>query len=79
MFLRRQAWRWALGAACPLAILAMFIYVASLPTEPDEGVNIGAGVLLLWLVLSAALLLLALLIEGLRLMRRPRFMDEGRA
>ena len=79
MFVSRQAWRWALGAACPLAILAMFIYVASLSTDPDEGVNIGAGVLFLWLVVSGALLLLTLLIEGLRLMRRPRFTDEGQA
>jgi hypothetical protein len=34
----------------------MFLYVDSRPVHPDEGVNIGAGVLVLWLVASLAVL-----------------------
>jgi hypothetical protein len=76
LFLPRRVWRWGLGIACPLAILAMLLYVASLPTKPEEGVNIGAGVILLWMVVSVALLLVAVLAEVLRLMRAPRFDDQ---
>jgi hypothetical protein len=79
LFLPSRPWRWALALACPVAILAMFLYVASLPDEPGEGVNIGAGVLLLWLIVSGVLLLVALLAEGVRLARAPRFADENEA
>jgi hypothetical protein len=75
LFLPSRAWRWALGLACPLAILAMFLYVDSLPNEPDEGVNIGAGLLVLWLLVSGVLLVLALLVELVRHSRAPRFTD----
>jgi predicted MFS family arabinose efflux permease len=79
LFLPSRPWRWALAIACPVAILAMFLYVASLPDEPGEGVNIGAGVLLLWLIPSGVLLVVTLLAEGVRLARAPRFADENEA
>ena len=39
--------RWAVGLACFAALIVMFVYVASVDLAPDEGANIGAGVLLL--------------------------------
>jgi hypothetical protein len=76
LFVPRREFRWTLGALCPLSILVMLIYVASLPTKPTEGVNIGAGVLLLWAVVSGALLLAAVLAEAVRYAHAPRFVDE---
>jgi uncharacterized membrane protein len=77
LFLSRREWRWALGIACPFAILAMLLSVASLPSKPEEGANIGAGVILLWMVVSVALLVVAVSAEVLRLMRAPRFDDQA--
>jgi hypothetical protein len=79
LFIPSRPWRWALAVACPVGILAMFLYVASLPEEPGEGVNIGAGVLVIWLIASVVVLLVALLAEGVRLARAPRFADENEA
>jgi hypothetical protein len=79
LFLPSRPWRWALAVACPVGILAMLLYVASLPEEPGEGVNIGAGVLAIWLIASVVVLLVALLAEGVRLARAPRFADENEA
>jgi hypothetical protein len=76
LFLRPPALRWALEIGCPLAIVAMFAYVSSLPVRPEEGVNIGAGVLLLWMVLSLGLLLVTLVVEAIRHQRGPRFIDS---
>ena len=76
LFLRPPVLRWAVEIVCPLAIAAMFAYVASLPDRPDEGVNIGAGVLLLWLVLSLGLLVVTLVVEAIRFQRAPRFTDS---
>jgi hypothetical protein len=56
LFIRSPLWRWGISIACTVAIAAMFFYVDSLELQPDEGVNIGAGVLALWLVASIALL-----------------------
>jgi hypothetical protein len=76
LFLPQRPVRWTLAVLCPLAILAMLLYVDSLPVEPDEGVNIGAGVLYLWLIVSLALLVLAIVVEGARLARAPRFEES---
>jgi hypothetical protein len=80
LFLPSRPWRWALGVACPGAILAMLLYVASLPEEPGEGVNIGAGILLLWTAVSMILFLLAVVVEVIRFAvhrgRAPRFDDS---
>lgn len=76
LFLPQRSVRWALAVLCPLAILAMLLYVDSLPVEPDEGVNIGTGVLFLWLIVSLVLLVLAIAVEGVRFARAPRFEDS---
>jgi hypothetical protein len=59
MFTRRRALRLAAAVACPMLLTAMFFFVAEKP-DPAEGANIGAGVMLLWLLVSAVLLLVAL-------------------
>jgi signal transduction histidine kinase len=56
LFIRSALWRWGISLACTAAITAMLFYVDSLPVAPDEGVNIGAGVLVFWLVVSVGLL-----------------------
>jgi hypothetical protein len=56
LFIRPPLWRWGMSLACTAAITGMLFYVDSGPVAPDEGVNIGAGVLVLWLVVSVALL-----------------------
>jgi hypothetical protein len=76
LFLPQRSVRWTLAVLCALAILAMLLYVDSLPVEPDEGVNIGAGVLFLWLIVSIALLVIAIVVEGVRLVRAPRFEES---
>ena len=76
VFLPSRPWRWALGLGCPLAIVAMFLYVVSIPVGPDEGVNIGAAIFVLWLLGSGVLLVFALLVELVRYSRAPRFVDE---
>jgi hypothetical protein len=64
LFVRRWELRWAISIGCVAAVTAMFFYVASLPTTASEGVNIGAGVLLLWL-LGSILLLIVLIVREL--------------
>lgn len=56
LFIRSALWRWGISLACTAAIMGMLFYVDSRPVAPDEGANIGAGVLALWLVVSVALL-----------------------
>jgi hypothetical protein len=57
LFLGRWWLRWVTSVACFAAITVMLDYVASLPLGPDEGVNIGAGVLALWWLCSLVLVL----------------------
>ena len=65
-----------MGLACFAALMVMFVYVASVDLAPDEGANIGAGVMLLWLLCSVALLATAVFREGVaavaRRLSRPR-------
>ena len=75
VFLPSRPWRWALGLGCPLAIVAMFLYVDTVPVKA-EGVNLGAAVFVLWLMASAVLLIAAVLLELVRHSRAPRFVDE---
>jgi hypothetical protein len=60
---------------CTVAIAVMFAYVASLDIPTNEGANIGAGVLALWLAISIVLLVVELVREGVgsawRRFRRP--------
>ena len=55
-----------------ITLFAMFWYVASLELEPSEGANIGAGVLLLAVLLSLALLPFAGIQEVVNAVRRRR-------
>jgi hypothetical protein len=57
LFIPRWWLRWVLSVTCFVSITAMLEYVASLPIGPDEGVNIGAGVLALWWLCSFVLAL----------------------
>jgi uncharacterized membrane protein YhiD involved in acid resistance len=52
-----------ISLTCLAAVTAMFFYVASLPTSASEGVNIGAGVLLLWFLVSMLLLIVLIVRE----------------
>jgi hypothetical protein len=56
LFVRKALWRWGIGIGCVAAITGMFFYVNSIPVGPDEGVNIGAGVMFLWLLGTFGLL-----------------------
>jgi Ca2+/Na+ antiporter len=67
LFLRRRWVRIGFAVGCPTAITAMLLFVASRP-DPEEGANIGAGVLGLWLAVSAILLMLGLVREGAALL-----------
>ena len=60
LLVRPKAVRWTLSLAATAAIAAMFVYVVTLPLSADEGANIGAGVLFLWLSGSLGLLLAAI-------------------
>ena len=70
LFVRRRWLRWMLGLACPAAIAAMFVYVTSLPDREGEGVNLGAAVLLLWLLASFVILAIAVVRELVTAARR---------
>ena len=72
LFLRRAALRRLVLVAAPLLIAAMLAYVSSRPVAPSEGVNIGEGVLVLWLVLSLGISLLGLVAESLRALAARR-------
>ena len=56
LFIRPVLWRWGISLGCTAVITGMLFYVDSRPIAPDEGANIGAGVLALWLMVSVALL-----------------------
>jgi hypothetical protein len=56
LFIRPRLWRWGISLACTAAIAGMLFYVDSRPVAPDEGVNIGTGVLVIWFLCSLALL-----------------------
>ena len=57
LFVRPWWLRWVLSAACFAAIAVMLAYVTSIPVGPDEGVNIGAGLMALWFLCSFVLAL----------------------
>jgi hypothetical protein len=63
LFVRRRPIRWVLGITCPGAITAMFAYVSSLPAREEAGVNLGAAVLLIWLLASFLVLAVAIVRE----------------
>src|SRR5215217_8122621 len=64
LFVRRGLIRWSISIACTTLITVMFVYVGSLPVREDEGANIGAGVLFLWLMVSVLLLAVGIVRDG---------------
>ncbi len=76
LFVPRWPWRWGIACACTTSIVVMLFYVDSIPVAPAEGVNIGAGVLYLWVLVSvfllAALGVRELLVGGFRGIRSSR-------
>jgi peptidoglycan/LPS O-acetylase OafA/YrhL len=72
IFIRKRVLRWVVVGACFVAIWAMALYVWSIDTEPDEGVNIGAGVMVLWVLATCVVLVAALIAEGVRSAWRSR-------
>jgi len=69
--------RWTIGLTCFAALIVMFVYVASVDLAPDEGANIGAGVMLLWLLCSVALLAAAMLREVVAAVARRLTRQRG--
>jgi hypothetical protein len=63
----------------PLLIGTMLVYVSTRPLPADEGVNVGEAVLVLCLLVSLALSLIALLVEGVRGVRARRSRRRTRA
>jgi hypothetical protein len=55
LFVRPWWLRWGISVGSIAAITVMLSYVASIPVGPDEGVNIGAGVMALWWLCSFVL------------------------
>lgn len=77
LFLPRFWMRAAGSLACLGAIWWMYDYVASLELAPEEGANIGAGVMLLWWGCSILLLGAAAIGEVVRLVvRRAGLLSE---
>jgi hypothetical protein len=76
LFLRPRWVRLVFAFGCTLAITVMFAYVVSLDLPASEGVNIGAGVLTRWLLISIALLIVEIARESVgaiwRRFRRAR-------
>jgi hypothetical protein len=72
LFLRRATVRVIALIGIPALITAMLVYVSSRPVRADEGVNIGEGVLALWLAASLVIALAGLLGEGVRVAVRRR-------
>ncbi len=72
LFVGRRDVRWTLTIACFGAVTAMLVYVSSLEPRPDEGVNIGAALLLLAFVASLVLLAVAAAREAVGAVIRGR-------
>jgi hypothetical protein len=70
LFITRLALRIAATLACAGSIWLMYHYVSSIELAPEEGANIGAGVLLLWWSMSLLLLGVAVIGELVRIVVR---------
>jgi hypothetical protein len=64
IFIPKQVARWVVVVGCFVAIWGMALYIWSLDTEPQEGVNIGAGVMVLWVIGTFIILVAAALAEA---------------
>ena len=72
IFFSDRTVRWSVGLACTAALTVMFLSVGSIDPAPEEGANIGAGVLLFWVLCSIALLAAAVLREVVTAIVRSR-------
>ena len=78
LFIPRAVLRIPATLACVGSIWLMFDYVASIELAPDEGANIGAGVMLLWVVVSLFLFGVAVIGELVRIaVRATGLMSDG--
>ena len=68
----RRATRWVVVVGCFVAIWGMALYVWSLDTEPQEGANIGAGIMVFWVMGTIIVLAAAAIGEGVRFALRSR-------
>jgi hypothetical protein len=65
LFVPIKPLRWVLLVGSAVGIAAMFVYVATLDVA-DEGANIGAGLLLMWLAVAVALVVVGVRREPVR-------------
>jgi hypothetical protein len=72
LFIPRFVLRAGATFACVAAIWLMYDYVESIELAPEEGANIGAGVMLLWWSVSLLLLGVAVIGELVRIVVRRR-------
>jgi hypothetical protein len=82
LFIRPRWVRLVFAFGCTAAIAVMLAYVASREIAASDGVNIGQGVLTLWLILSVLLLVVEVAREGIaglwrRFRRPPRSATSG--
>ena len=59
LYVPQRAVRLALSGVATVAIAAMLVYIVLLPVSDEEGANIGAGVMFIWLIASICLFGLA--------------------
>ena len=72
LFIPRRVLRIAASLACAGSIWLMYRYVSGIDLAPEEGANIGAGVLLLWWSVSLLLLGVGAIGEVARVVVRRR-------
>ena len=72
LFARDRRVRLGTAIGVAVTLIALFLYVASLDLDASEGANIGAGVLLLAVLVSVAMLPFAGIQEVVNAVRRRR-------
>ena len=70
LFVPIRLLRWVLLVGSAVAIATMFVYVATLDVA-DEGANIGAGLLLMWVAVAVALVIVGVRREPVRRAASP--------
>ena len=70
LFIRPRWVRLVFASGCTASIALMLAYVASLETPASDGVNIGEGLLALWLGVSIVLLVVEVAREGIAVLWR---------
>jgi hypothetical protein len=72
IFIPKQVARWVVVLGCFVAIWGMALYIWNLDTEPQEGVSIGGGVMVLLALGTVIVLIAAAIAEGVRFALRSR-------